>query len=196
MRIPCQPFGGRLQSLISPYGFEDDTLQLREILMPIYEFYCKDCNTIFNFFSKTVNICKQPKCPRCNGKSLTRQVSVFAFTGKAKEVGDHGDLPLDEGRMEQAMMKLADEADKMNEEDPRQAADLMRKLSDMTGLELGAGMNEALRRMEKGEDPDQIEAEMGNILEEEDLLRLPDKKGKRIKTERILPNRDETLYDL
>jgi hypothetical protein len=38
-------------------------------------------------------------------KSLTRQVSVFAFTGKAKEVGDHGDLPLDEGRMEQAMMK-------------------------------------------------------------------------------------------
>lgn len=98
--------------------------------------------------------------------------------------------------MEQAMMKLADEADKMNEEDPRQAADLMRKLSDMTGLELGAGMNEALRRMEKGEDPDQIEAEMGNILEEEDLLRLPDKKGKRIKTERILPNRDETLYDL
>jgi hypothetical protein len=77
----------------------------------------------------------------------------------------------------------------MNEEDPRQAADLMRKLSDMTGLELGAGMNEALRRMEKGEDPDQIEAEMGNILEEEDLLRLPDKKGKRIKTERILPNR-------
>ena len=27
----------------------------------------------------------------------------------------------------------------MNEEDPRQAADLMRKLSDMSGLKLGRG---------------------------------------------------------
>jgi len=37
----------------------------------------------------------------------------------------------------------------------------------MTGLELGPGMNEALKRMEGGEDPDRIEAEMGNLLEDE-----------------------------
>jgi putative FmdB family regulatory protein len=164
--------------------------------MPIYEFYCKDCNTIFNFFSRTVNISKKPRCPRCRNKSLKRQVSVFAFTGKAKEGGDTDDLPLDESKMEEAMMKLAGEAEKMNEDDPRQAANLMRKLSDMTGLELGASMNEALRRMEKGEDPDRIEDEMGHLLEEEDPFCLPDKKGKRIKTKRAEPNRDETLYDL
>jgi putative FmdB family regulatory protein len=164
--------------------------------MPIYEFYCEDCNTIFNFFSRTVNIRKKPKCPRCHNKSLKRQVSVFAFTGKVKEGGDTDDLPVDESKMEQAMMKLAGEAEKMNEDDPRQAANLMRKLSDMTGLELGASMNEALRRMEKGEDPDRIEDEMGHLLEEEDPFCLPDKKGKRIKTKRAEPNRDETLYDL
>jgi hypothetical protein len=28
--------------------------------MPIYEFYCEDCHTIFNFFSKNVNTTKKP----------------------------------------------------------------------------------------------------------------------------------------
>lgn len=164
--------------------------------MPIYEFYCKDCNTIFNFFSKTVNTTKKPKCPKCKTRTLTRQVSLFAFTGKAQEEGDVGDLPFDESKMEQAMQMLAGEADKINEDDPRQAASLMRKLSDMTGLELGEGMDEALRRMEKGEDPEKIEAEMGDILEQEDPFTLPEKKGKATKAKPQVPFKDETLYDL
>jgi putative FmdB family regulatory protein len=164
--------------------------------MPIYEFYCKDCNTIFNFFSKTVNTTKKPKCPKCKTRTLSRQISLVAFTGKAKEGGDLGDLPFDESKMEQAMHMLAGEADKINEDDPKQAANLMRKLSDMTGLKLGGGMDEALRRMEKGEDPDQIEAEMGDLLEGEDPFSLPGKKGKSAKTRTNIPIKDETLYDL
>jgi hypothetical protein len=61
----------------------------------------------------------------------------------------------------------------INEDDPRQAAQLMRKLSHMTGLELGPGMSEALDRMEKGEDPDQLESEMGDMLADEDPFILP-----------------------
>jgi len=121
---------------------------------------------------------------------------LFAFTGKAKEEGDIGDLPFDESKMEQAMQMLAGEADKINEDDPRQAANLMRKLSDMTGLELGEGMDEALSRMEKGEDPEKIEAEMGDILEEEDPFSLSRKKGKAIRAKLKTPFKDETLYDL
>jgi len=164
--------------------------------MPIYEFYCKDCNTIFNFFSRTVNTRKKPKCPKCKTRTLEKQISLVAFTGKAKENGGLDDLPFDEGKMEQAMQMLAGEADKMNEDDPRQAADLMRKLSDMTGLKLGEGMDEALRRMEKGDDPEQVEAEMGDLLEGEEPFSLPEKKAKSIKTKRKEPLRDETLYDL
>ncbi len=164
--------------------------------MPIYEFYCKECNTIFNFFSKIVNTAKKPMCPKCKTNRLTKQISLFAFTGKAKEDGGIDDLPFDESKMEQAMHMLASEADKMNEDDPKQAANLMRKLSDMTGLELGEGMDEALRRMEKGEDPEQIEAELGDILEEEDPFSLLAKKAKSIKTKHKEPLRDETLYDL
>jgi putative FmdB family regulatory protein len=164
--------------------------------MPIYEFYCEDCNTIFNFFSKTINTTKRPNCPKCKKRKLTRQISSFAFTGKAKEGGDTDDLPFDEGKMEQAMQMLAGEADKINEDDPRQAANLMRKLSDMTGLELGPGMNEALTRMEMGEDPEQVEAEMGDLLEEEDPFLLPEKKGQGRRSRRPAPKKDETLYDL
>ena len=164
--------------------------------MPIYEFFCEDCNTIFNFFSKSVNTRKKPKCPKCKTKTLARQMSAFAFTGKAKEDTNMDDLPIDEARMEKAMHLLAGEAENINEDDPRQAANLMRKLTDMTGLELGPGMQEALQRMEGGEDPDQIEAEMGDLLEEEEPFILPEKKGGTGKKRRPAPSRDDTLYDL
>ena len=164
--------------------------------MPIYEFYCKDCHTIFNFFSKTINVKKKPKCPKCKVNTLDRQMSMFAFTGNAKEDAGLDDLPIDEGKMEKAMQALAKETDNMNEDDPRQAADLMRKLTDMTGLELGPGMQEALSRMERGEDPEKIEAEMGDLLEGEDPFLLPGKKGKAGGGRRPEPYRDETLYDL
>ena len=91
---------------------------------------------------------------------------------------------------------LAGEAENINEDDPRQAANLMRKLTDMTGLELGAGMQEALKRMEAGEDPDAIESEMGDLLEGEEPFLLPEKKGKGTAEKRPAPQRDETLYDL
>ena len=164
--------------------------------MPIYEFYFPDCNTLFNFFSKTINTSKSPICPKCNDRKLERQMSAFAFTGKATEDGDADEMPFDETRMEKAMQMLAGEADKINEDDPRQAANLMRKLSDMTGLELGDGMNEALRRMEAGEDPDAIEAEMGDLLEDEDPFLLQGNKPGVPRARRPAPRRDEKLYDL
>lgn len=164
--------------------------------MPIYEFYCGKCHTIYSFFSKTINTTTVPRCPKCKSDTMTRQVSLFAVTGRASEDAEM-EMPFDEQRLERAMALLGREAENINEEDPRQAADLMRKLTDMTGLELGPGMREALRRMEQGEDPDQIEAEMGHILESEDPFMAPDAKGKTGAARRRLPPaKDDTLYDL
>ncbi len=162
--------------------------------MPIYEFFCDDCNTIFNFYSKTVNTTRRPPCPRCEG-TLERRMSAFAVTGRARENDLSDDLPVDESKMEQAMQMLAGEAEHINEDDPKQAADLMRKLTGMTGLQLGPGMQEALQRMERGENPEQIEAEMGDILEKEDPFLMPTRKGGR-GPGRSAPRHDETLYDL
>lgn len=164
--------------------------------MPIYEFYCEDCNIIFNFFSRTINTSKCPICPKCKRRQLTRQMSLFAVTGRAKENEGIDNLPFDENKLESAMQTLAKEVDNINEEDPRQAARLMRKLSEMTGLEMGAGMSEALERMEKGEDPDQLETEMGDILENEDPFIIPGKKNAGQRSYHVAPKRDETLYDM
>jgi putative FmdB family regulatory protein len=164
--------------------------------MPIYEFFCQDCNVIFNFFSKTINTTTCPVCPRCKHRRLSRKLSLFTVTGRAKENDDMDNLPFDDAKMEKALQALAKEADSINEEDPRQAARLMRKLSDMTGLEMGAGMSEALERMEKGEDPDQLEAEMGDMLENEDPFIIPGKKKAVQKPFHNPPQRDETLYEM
>ena len=162
--------------------------------MPIYEFYCSACNTLFNFFSKTVNTSRIPKCPKCQTQNLERRMSAFAFTGRAKESDETEDLPFDESKLEKAMEMMAREADKISEDDPRQAANLMRRMSDMTGIELGAGMQEALNRMEAGEDPDSIEADMGDIIENEEPFLLPEIKG--VGMRKNHPQRDDTLYDL
>jgi hypothetical protein len=66
----------------------------------------------------------------------------------------------------------------------------------MTGLELGPGMSEALDRMEKGEDADQLESEMGDLLADEEPFILPEKKKLKQKGPRPAPQIDETLYDL
>jgi putative FmdB family regulatory protein len=162
--------------------------------MPIYEFYCPECNTIFNFFSGSVKTEKRPSCPKCQKIRLERRMSVFSTS---RNRGEEEDMPipdLDETKMEKAMNLLAREAENVNEDDPRQAADLMRKLTDMTGLSLGPGMEEALARMEAGEDPEKIEAEMGDILEGEEPFDL---KKKSMKMEKIQPPKvDEKLYDL
>jgi hypothetical protein len=84
----------------------------------------------------------------------------------------------------------------MSEEDPRQAANLMRKFSSMTGMELGPGMQEALNRLEAGESPDAIEAELGDRLEKEDPFLIPDKKDRARTQARPAPKRDTTLYEM
>ncbi|MBN2516928.1 MAG: zinc ribbon domain-containing protein [Deltaproteobacteria bacterium] len=162
--------------------------------MPIYEFYCKKCNTIYNFFSKSVNTEKIPHCPRCKSVKLKRQMSVFATISVDKNEPGEDMPPLDEAKMEKAMAMLAKEANKINEDDPRQAATLMRKLTEATGLNLSSGMEEALSRLEKGEDPDKIEEEMGHLLEDEDPFILTNK-GRR-GAKRRKPRIDEKLYEL
>ncbi len=143
--------------------------------MPVYECYCPDCHTIFSFFSRRVDTETRPACPRCGRPNLDRQVSLFAISKGRPEtegggVGGDLDLPagMDEERLMRAFASLEGEMGNLDDEDPRQAARVMRKLFESAGLRLGDGMAEAMRRMEAGEDPDQIEAELGDALESED----------------------------
>jgi len=161
--------------------------------MPIYEFYCERCNTIFNFYSKSITPDKQPICPQCNTMKLKRILSSFSVLRESSQGDNEESLPFDEQKMEKAAGMLAQEAQNINEDDPKQAAHLMRRLSEMAGLDMGKGMKEAMDRLEAGEDPEKIEQEMGDILDE-DPFALPEKKVVREKNN--APRKDETLYEL
>ncbi len=172
--------------------------------MPIYEFYCRDCHRVFNFFARRVNTTSRPSCPRCGRPKLQRQVSRFAVARGAREPasaeGGEDDLPpeMDESKLERVMEELGREAESLDEDDPRQAAQLMRKLHERTGMPLSGKMEEAMRRMEAGEDPDQIEQEMGDFLDDDEPL-LGVETGGRLRglAKRLrAPEVDETLYDL
>lgn len=167
--------------------------------MPIYEFYCPDCHVIFSFLSRRINTRKKPDCPRCGRSKISRKPSTFAISRQLEESDDDPLANMDEDRLEQAMASLASEAEGLDEDDPRQAARFMRRLYDAAGLEAGAGMEEALRRMESGEDPDEIEEELGDVLEEEDPFAGGSSGKSKIKALRrkYLPARvDPHLYDL
>ncbi|MDH3690279.1 MAG: zinc ribbon domain-containing protein [Gammaproteobacteria bacterium] len=167
--------------------------------MPIYEFYCADCHTVFNFFSRRVNTEKTPGCPKCDREKLERRVSMFSVS-KGRKEGDEDDDPfagMDEGEMEKAFMSMAGEMENIDEDDPKQIGRMMRKLYDATGLNVGPAMEEAIRRMESGDDPDQIEQDMGDVLENEDPFSVkPKARLQDLRRQYLPPKVDETLYDL
>jgi len=161
--------------------------------MPIYEFYCEICNTIFNFYSKSITTDKIPICPKCKKIKLKRLLSSFSVLSEKAQGDSEESFPFDEQKMEKAVGMLSQEAQNINEDDPKQAAHLMHRLSEMAGIDMGKGMKEAMDRLEAGEDPEKIEEEMGHILDE-DPFALSEKKVAREKNS--IPYKDETLYDL
>lgn len=168
--------------------------------MPIYEFYCSKCHMLFDFYSGRVDTSSEPKCPRCKKKKLERRISSFSVL--KKNTSEPGGFPagLDESKLEKAMASMSSEMDGFSEDDPVSSAAMMRKLAGLTGLELGSGMNEALKRLEAGEDPEKIEEEMGDLIEGEESFVQPPGAGSRArgyKTKHTAPpKKDDNLYDL
>ncbi len=168
--------------------------------MPIYEFYCSDCHMLFSFLSRRVRPAARPDCPRCGRPGLERRPSTFAISSGRGEDGDADDplASLDEQQRERALATLEREAGGLDEDDPRQAAALMRRLSEMAGLPLGAPMEEALRRMEAGEDPEAVEEELGDALDDP-FDESPGRSRRRLAElvrRRLPPRVDPKLYEL
>jgi putative FmdB family regulatory protein len=172
--------------------------------MPIYEFYCRDCHTIFSFFSPTIGVARNPSCPRCERRELERRPSTFAMLrgrtgGEGESEGDDADDPfagLDEERVERAMESLAGEMERMGDsEDPKALGSLFRRFGDLTGLEPGPRMQEALRRLETGEELDAIENDLDLDEDSDDLSELFQLKKKLLRRARR-PRVDDTLHFL
>jgi len=171
--------------------------------MPIYEFYCKENNTVYSFLAKSLAYQnKVPRCPANPDFSMEKKVSGFAFVGKAKDPSEEGDMDdIDDAKMEQVMAELERDMSGFNEDnpDPKQMAHLMRKMSSLTGEKLPGEMEEMVRRLEAGEDPESLEEEFGDSLDDMGDDWIGDEAGGSLKKlHRRLrgPKKDPELYDM
>jgi putative FmdB family regulatory protein len=142
--------------------------------MPIYEFACPKCRRIFSFLSKRVKPARRPGCPKCGNKKMSKQISRFATSKGLKEPSaptgdgapDGPPMPdLDDPRVERAMMEMERDMEHLDENNPRHMAHMMKKMKDlMPPGSMPKELDAAIKRLEAGEDPEKIEADMGDVL--------------------------------
>ena len=188
--------------------------------MPIYEYYCPDNNKIYQFFAKTLAQGQTvPKCPDNHAYRMEKIVSAFAVTGtskKSKEPAEAGapagqETPADDPRMEAAMAAMEREFSQVDENDPRAMGSMMRRMAELSGEKIDGEMEEVVRKLEEGTDPEKLEdqlggdeagagddpyGEMGGGMGGPDAPKT-DPKEPRVayKIRRSPPQRDPNLYD-
>lgn len=168
--------------------------------MPIFEYLCRPCNTIFSFLSLRLTPTREPVCPRCGATGLERVPSAFAVRSAVKKSkpepatggGGHDDAAM--ARLEAEAMSMAGELSDSDAEDPRTMARMMRRLAEASGEPVTPTMEEMFRRMEAGEDPEALEEELGPSLEAE----MGGKGGEDGEEggAGALPSHDDGLYDM
>jgi len=164
--------------------------------MPIYEFFSPDTNKVYSFFARSLAQGKKlPRCPDKPGAKMERMISRFAVTGRASEKPDAAADPSDP-RMERVMAEMEREMSGLDESnpDPRLLGRMMRKMTGATGQAMPKEMEQMIRRLESGEDPEKLEEEFGDAFEGMDLPDEPDASASPRAARR--PVRDPALYEM
>jgi hypothetical protein len=72
---------------------------------------------------------------------------------------------MDDPRVERAMMEMERDMEHLDENNPKHMAHMMRKMKDiMPPGTMPKELDIAIKRLEAGEDPEKIEADMGDVL--------------------------------
>jgi len=135
--------------------------------MPIYEYYCPDNHTVYQFYAKTLAQGQRvPRCPDNPAFRMQKVVSAFAVTGRHKAEPAAGaaapaDPGADDPRMEAALGAMEREFAGVDENDPKAMARMMRRMAEVTGEKLDGEMEEVVRKLEEGADPDSLEDQLG-----------------------------------
>lgn len=182
--------------------------------MPIYEYYCPRNHTVYQFYARTLAQGKlTPRCPDNPAWPLQRIVSQFAFTGRAREEPAAEDQPAapggpEDARLEAAMAAMEKDFDSVDENDPRAMARMMRRMSELSGEKIDGEMEEIVRKLEEGADPESLEERFGTDADgAEDGGGGPESGPKteaetrearmrhRLRRATTAPRRDPKLYD-
>jgi putative FmdB family regulatory protein len=133
--------------------------------MPIYEYRCGNCHRKVSIFWRSFSAVDESKaqCTFCGSTQLSRLASrVRVIRGGGGQTDSGSSVPdADDGA--DAMMN---ELSGLDENDPRALGHFMRKMAAEAGEEMGPEFDEIVGRLEKGEDPEKIEQNMGDLLGE------------------------------
>ena len=141
--------------------------------MPIYEYACPKCRVVFNFLSRRVDPKHLPACPKCGNQKMVKQMSGFAplrgtrnLRRTRPDAESGAPMPdMDDPRMAHAMDEMARDMEHLDENNPKHLAHMMRKMKDlMPPGSVPGDLDTAIKRLEAGEDPEKIEADMGDIF--------------------------------
>ncbi len=189
--------------------------------MPIYEYYCRDNHTIYQFYAKTIaQGATTPRCPDNPKFRLQKILSAFAITGGGasdesteKKPADAADS-VEDRRLDAAMDSMEKEFSGLDENNPKAMAHMMRRMSEVSGEKMNGQLEEVVRKLEEGADPDSLEDALGPDNPSEDSgdpesggmgldpdspampgAKDPKEPRHRFKARRTAPRRDPKLYD-
>jgi len=134
--------------------------------MPLYEFYCEPCHTVFTFRAMRVDTQACPLCPVCNAR-LSREISTFApiVCGNTPQAVDDTAAR----RMEEVMARMGERIEALDDDgaDPREAVKVMREMAAAGGLHFDKNVKEAMARIEAGEDPAKTDEAFAEVFDRE-----------------------------
>ncbi len=119
--------------------------------MPVYEYRCRDCGRKFSLFVRSPDGPTVGPCPRCGSLEVSRLISRVAV------------MKSEETRLEELTDPSSLLSD-LDENDPKSVARWMRRMSKEIGEDMGPEFDEAIDRIEAGEDPNKVLA--GEAAEE------------------------------
>ncbi len=170
--------------------------------MPIYEFFSPDTNRIYSFFARSLaEGGNTPKCPDDPKARMERMLSRFAVTGRNKEAPGTSSENASDSRVEGALAEMEREMAGLDADnpDPRHLGRMMRKMADLTGQKMPETMRTMIERLERGEDPEKLEEEYGESLDNmaEELPEEATEEKKILSRLRPKgPTRDPKLYEM
>ncbi len=119
--------------------------------MPNYEYRCLDCRRRFTVFISYKDYGVVPvHCSHCQSTHILRRLEKVRIA--------HSE--------ESRLQNLADPASLDSiDEDPRALGRMMRQMSSETGETMGPEFDEVVKRLEKGQSPDEIEKALPELGE-------------------------------
>ena len=183
--------------------------------MPIYEFHSSDTGKIYFFYAPSSTYSEVlPVCPDGSEKRMVKLLSSFAITGKKEELSEGSSVTdsddpfegMDPSQANQIMKELETSISGMDEDnpDPKQMGSLMRRMCEMSGEHMDEPMEEVVRKLEEGMNPQELEENLGDFMGDEtgsEISEISDDNGASVQTKlkRLLAKknqRDPTLYDI